>query len=153
MTMGFCLLASISVLAANMDQGKMEGMKHEKMHEGMDMSKSMIMLGEQTVKDVKAMAHLQDVKEEMAKMGMSGTHHLMLFFQDGGTGKAIKSGTVAVKIKSPSSEESAPLKLMGMEGHFGGEITLKEKGEYQFLVGTKLADGVKRQYQFTYVLK
>ena len=32
---------------------------------------------------------------------------------------------------------------MGMGGHFGADVALTAKGEYQFTVGTKLADGGK----------
>ena len=42
---------------------------------------------------------------------------------------------------------------MGMQGHFGADITLSETGEYKFMVGTKLADGEKRQFEFEYKMK
>jgi hypothetical protein len=126
------------------EHGKMEGMK---------MEKGMVMLGDQTVEGVKAMAHLNDVKEAMAKMGMKETHHFMVMFMDTKTGKPITEGTVAVKIESPAGKEGDPVKLMGMEGHFGADIVLSEKGDYEFKVGTKLPDGQKRQYEFKYSIK
>jgi hypothetical protein len=42
---------------------------------------------------------------------------------------------------------------MGMEGHFGADIVLPEKGEYHFKVGTKLADGQKREYHFHHTVE
>jgi hypothetical protein len=134
-----------------MEHGKMEGMKHEGMEHGsMMMEKGMVMLGEKTEDGVKAAAHLNDVKEAMAKMGMKETHHFMVMFMDAKTGEPITEGTVAVKIEGPAGKTSDPVKLMGMEGHFGADIVLAEKGKYEFKVGTKLRDGQKRQYEFEY---
>lgn len=132
----------------NMDHGKMN-----MQHDGMNMNGDMIMLGDATQNGVKAMAHLKDVHEAMAKMGMKTTHHLMVMFADLATGKPIASGMVAVKIVKPDGETEGPIRLMGMQGHFGVDATLKEKGKYHFNVGTKLADGQKRQYEFNYTLE
>jgi hypothetical protein len=71
----------------------------------------------------------------------------MVAFVDA-AGKPVTEGTVAVKIKNPAGKEGKAIKLMGMEGHFGADIVLPEKGEYHFKVGTKLADGKKREYHF-----
>jgi hypothetical protein len=113
----------------------------------------MIMLGDKVVEGVKAEAHLSDVKEVMAKAGMKETHHLMVLFQEAETGKAVAAGTAALKIKGPDGVESAPLPLMGMEGHFGADITLSAPGIYAFTIGTKLADGKTRQFEYSYELK
>lgn len=131
-----------------MEHGSMEGMKHGE-HSGMMMGEGMVMLGEETEEGVKAMAHLNDVKAAMAKMGMKETHHFMVAFVDA-AGKPVTEGTVAVKIKDPAGKEGGAIKLMGMEGHFGADIVLPEKGEYHFKVGTKLPDGKKREYHFHY---
>jgi hypothetical protein len=157
------LLAALFLLSLPLAAGAMEGMKHDKMekmehgsmegmkHEGMKME-GMIMLGEETEEGVKAMAHLNDVKEAMAKMGMKETHHFMVAFVDA-AGKPVTEGTVAVKIKNPAGKEGNAIKLMGMEGHFGADIVLPEKGEYHFKVGTKLADGQKREYHFHHTVE
>ncbi|ALC16625.1 hypothetical protein DSOUD_1853 [Desulfuromonas soudanensis] len=157
------LLAALFLLSLPLAAGAMEGMKHDKMekmehgsmegmkHEGMKME-GMIMLGEGTEEGVKAMAHLNDVKEAMAKMGMKETHHFMVAFVDA-AGKPVTEGTVAVKIKNPAGKEGKAIKLMGMEGHFGADIVLPEKGEYHFKVGTKLADGQKREYHFHHTVE
>ncbi len=127
--------------------GKMEG------HGSMDMKGDMRMLGDDTDAGVKAMAHLKDVQEAMAAMDMAETHHFMVMFMDTETGEPIEEGTVALKIEQPNGQEVGPVRLMGMQGHFGADIRLLDKGEYTFKVGTRLADGEKRQYEFTHNAK
>jgi hypothetical protein len=130
----------------SMDHGKMGSMDHSKMAAGM------AMLGDQTVDGVKAMAHMNDVKAAMAKMGMKETHHFMVAFV-GKDGKQITEGTVAVKIENPAGTVGEPIALPGMQEHFGADIILADKGTYKFKVGTKLPDGVVRQYEFKYEVK
>ena len=157
----FALAAPLTAFAAmeHGDHGKKEKMDHSQMkdmkhgeHGGMGMHGDMVMLGEQTEGGVKAMAHLNDVKEAMAKMGMKETHHFMVAFVDD-SGEQITEGTVAVKIKDAAGKESGPVKLMGMEGHFGADIVLEKAGKYEFMVGTKLKDGKTRQYHFEHMVK
>lgn len=123
-------------------------------HAAMMKEGDMIMLGDEMKEGVKGMAHLKDVGEAMAKMGMKENYHFMIMFMDAKTGSPIEEGTVAVKITDPSGKEAgAPVELMGMDGHFGADIALTEKGEYHFKVGTKLPDSTKRQYHFHHVVK
>ncbi len=131
---------------SQMDHGKMD-------HGGMSMEGDMVMLGNSVQDGVKAMAHLKDVKATMAKMDMDATHHIMVMFADVNSGEPIESGAAAVKIKGPDGEESKAINLIGMEGHFGADIELTEPGDYHFTVGTRLADGNKRQFEFDYTLK
>jgi len=113
-----------------------------------------LMLGEQTVEGVKAMAHLNDVGAAMAQMGQKENYHFMVMFSDVKTGAAIEQGTVAVKITDPATGQAGEaIPLMGMGNHFGADVALANKGEYQFQVGTKLADGSKRQFQFSHTVK
>jgi len=113
-----------------------------------------IMLGEQTVDGIKAMAHLNDVGAMMAQMGKKENYHFMVMFNDAKTGAAIEQGTVAVKITDPATGKTGEaIPLMGMGNHFGADVALPDKGEYQFQVGTKLADGTKRQFRFSYTIK
>lgn len=151
--MSIMFAASMSVVAfadCGMDHGKMG---HDKMeHGGMAMHGDMFMLGDQVVGGVKGMAHLKDVAEAMSKMGMKETHHFMIMFADTGTGKPIETGSVAIKVTDPSGAVGDPVKLMGMQGHFGADVALTEKGMYEFHVGTKLADGEKRTYQFHFTV-
>ncbi|NIQ98364.1 MAG: hypothetical protein GWO11_07970 [Desulfuromonadales bacterium] len=164
------ILATLTLLAlpfsaVAMSHGKSEGMKHgsmEKMDHGskkgmdhgkMMKDKNMIMLGKQTQDGVKGMAHMKDVGKKMAEMGMDATHHFMMMFEDAQKDKAIEEGLVAVKVTTPAGKTRKPVKLMGMEGHFGADVSLKEKGTYKFEVGTKLKDGQKRTYTFDYTVK
>jgi len=153
------MAAPLPVLAAMHEHGgssSMGSMDHGSMkmgdHAGMKMEAGMVMLGEQSVEGVKALAHVNDVKAAMAKMGMKETHHFMVAFTDK-AGKPVTEGTVAVKIENPAGTVGEPIPLMGMQGHFGADIVLAEKGTYKFKVGTKLPDGVVRQYEFKYEVK
>ncbi len=135
-------------LAGKMDQGsmqQMEGMEHGQ--------KGMIMLGEEVQDGVKAMFHLMTSDPEVMPAGHKATHHLMVMLNDAKTGKVIDGGTVAVKITSPDEKESKPLRLMGMQGHFGTDVTLDQPGIWHFRVATKLADGKVRQYHSHYVVQ
>ncbi|BCR05079.1 hypothetical protein DESUT3_21480 [Desulfuromonas versatilis] len=156
----FGLSLPLSAAAMSHEKGELEhGQGHEKMehqghgameHGGMMMEGDMVMLGESTENGIKAMAHLKDVKAAMSKMGMTETHHFMVMFMDTATGKPVESGMAAIKIKGPDGMKSEPIKLMGMEGHFGADVTLAAPGRYEFEIGTKLADGKKRNFQFEY---
>lgn len=107
------------------------------------------MLGEQTVDGVRAMAHLNDIGAVMAPLGRKENYHLMVMFTEVKTGKAIDQGTVAVRITPPqAAQPGEALALIGMDGHFGVDLALSTKGEYRFQVGSKLADGSKRQFTF-----
>jgi len=113
-----------------------------------------IMLGEQTVEGVKAKGLLNDVGAVMAQMGKKENFHFMVMFNDAATGAAIEQGTVAVKITDPATGKTGePIPLMGMGNHYGADVALANKGEYRFQVGTKLADGKTRQFQFSYTTR
>lgn len=129
-----------------MDHGTMNKMDH-------GARGGMAMLGDVTLEGVKAMAHLNDVGAAMKKAGLDATHHLMVAFADAKTGKQITEGSVAAKITGPDGKAGGPVKLVGMEGHFGADIALKQKGDYTFEVGSKLPDGKVRQFEFKHTLK
>ena len=157
----FLLLASpFGALAAShehgghgtMEEGQATPPGDMKM-DGMMMEGDMIMLGETIEDGVKGMAHLNDVGAAMAKMGMKENYHLMVMFNDSATGAEISGGTVAVKITDPAGKEIGPVSMMAMSGQFGADLALTEKGEYRFVVGTKLADGKTRQFRFTFMRK
>jgi len=122
-------------------------------HEGHGTAGSMIELGTIAVKGVKALAEMKDVRAAMAKTGMKTTHHFMVMFTDEKIGKEIESGKVAVKITSPDGQVTGPMELMGMQGHFGADVILDKPGEYRFQIGSKLADGEARQFEFATVVK
>lgn len=132
------------------DSGKNESMDHDMKnmdHGSMDMGGKMIMLGDVEVDGVMGSAHLMDVKEKMAKHGMDMTHHIMINFMDT-EGNPVEKGSAAVKVEDPQKKEGKAMKMMGMKGGFGVDLKLDQKGMYNFKVGTKLADGQKRTFQF-----
>lgn len=122
-------------------------------HGGMTAKVDLADLGSKVEKGVKATAEMKDVGAAMAKMGMKTTHHFMVMFNDEKSGKPIESGKVAVKITGPDGTVTGPMELMGMQGHFGADVILDKKGEYMFQVGSKLADGTARQFEFKTTLK
>lgn len=130
-----------------MDHGTMD---HGECPDSMAMQGQMMMLGADVQHGVEAMAHLKDVTSAMAKVGMETTHHLMLMFHEVTGRKALDQGSVAVKITMPDGTQGKPLKLIGMQGHFGADVTLNQPGTYLFTVGTRLDDGTKRVFTFNY---
>ena len=122
-------------------------------HGGHGADGNLLELGDATVKGVEAHAEMKDVKAAMAKMGMKTTHHFMIMFHDAKSGKAIESGKVAVKITGPDGTVTGPMELMGMQGHFGVDVILDKPGTYAFQVGSKLADGENRQFEFKTAIK
>jgi hypothetical protein len=113
-----------------------------------------IMLEEVVESGVKAMVHMNDVSAMMAKMGMKENFHLMVGFTDIATGAPLSEGGVALKITGPGQDKAGePIALMAMAGQFGGDISLPAKGLYTLEIGSKLADGKKRQFKFQYTMQ
>jgi hypothetical protein len=56
-------------------------------------------------------------------------------------------------VKEVDGKEEETIKLMEMQGHFGADIVLPDPGHYQLIVGTELADGKKRQFEYDFELK
>ncbi|MFK5927086.1 MAG: hypothetical protein QM483_10690 [Desulfuromusa sp.] len=144
----FMMVALLMVSSGAM---AMKSMDHGKMNqgEGMSMGGNMIMLDDSKVDGVTGSGHLMDVRVKMSEHGMSETHHFMIGFMDEAK-KMVSKGQVAVKIESPDGKVSHPIKMMGMNGQFGADITLDQPGIYHFKVGTKLADGTKRMFHMHY---
>ena len=115
-----------------------------------DMMAGSMMIGEEEVDGVKTMVHLSDVKETMAEAGMPHTHHFMMMFTYMESGATIEEGLVAVKVTDPDENESEPMKMMGMQGHFGVNLVLDRPGMWHFKIGTKLPDGKKRVFHHHY---
>ncbi len=148
------LLAVLPLAVAAQDHGSHGKKKDSGTHSHADHSAAhdaMLLIGEQTVDGVEGMAHINDIRDAMAKMKMKETHHFIMMFTD--KDGAIETGTAALKIVDPSGKEGEAVRLVAMDGHFGADIVLPEKGKYLFKVGTKLPDGKTRQYEFSYTLK
>jgi len=145
LTLALCLTLPLQVTGIAAGQNSGHGMD---MHGDMNMDSNAVFSETVTVDGVRAEAQLMDTREAMAKAGMEATHHFMVNFSNEQDGAAIENGAAAVKVTLPSGEETEAKKMMGMAGGFGADLTLKEPGSYTFTVGTKLADGKKRQFVF-----
>lgn len=139
-------------MAASHKNGSMHDMKGHDAHGDMKMDSSMIMLPEQTVDGITAIAHLKDVKATMAKMGMKHTHHFMVTFKDA-AGKHVEAQVAAVKIVAPDGKEGEAVELPSMQGHSGADVILAAPGAYIFKVAAKLPGDKKVQYEFKTTLK
>lgn len=148
---GGAFLAS-PVLATNGHDGyDMDGgMSHGTMQQN---SGGMIMLGDELQDGVKAMFHLVPIDAKNLPAGQTATHHLMVMFTNIATGQPVSSGTVAVKVGFPDGKEASPVKLMGMQGHFGVDVNLNQAGIWHFRIATKLTDGKVRQFHTHHVVK
>lgn len=148
----FLALSLVSLpLTAIAGENGMEGMKGMQGHD-MQETNGMIMLGTQDVDGVKGMAHLMTGSMDKMKM----TYHFMLICSDASSGAYLSDGLAALKITEPSGHTSEPKELipmtMGMVKGFGAGVNLTEKGTYKFVIGSKLADGKKRQFEFSYTV-
>ena len=111
--------------------------QHKKMKEEMGMSK---------MKDTS-----MKMNKVMMDLMMAGTHHIMVDIKDSTSGKEIANATAQVLIVSPSKNNSS-VDLKSMMNHFGGALTLNEKGEYQIKVSVTVA-GFSKSTQFKYVVE
>jgi len=116
------------------------------------------MLGSKTTDGVVAVGHLMPASgDEKDNMGMKMTHRFMIMCNNEQTGAYIEEGLAALKVTDPSGHTSDAMKLMpmpmGMVKGFATGVNLSEKGTYKFEVGSKLADGQKRTFEFSYTVK
>ena len=118
-------------------------------HSGHD-ADGMQPVGEQTIAGVKATAKVLVYDAEKAKLTYA-SHHLMVFFADAKTGAQIAEGTVAVKVEGQGREDK-PVALMAMDGGFGTDLRVGP-GHYEIEIGTRLADGEKRKFEFMWMVE
>jgi hypothetical protein len=116
------------------------------------------LMTQQQHKKMKAATTMSEMKDSSMKMNkammnpmMAGTHHIMLSLKDTVSGKEIADATANVLIVSPSMKNSS-VDLKPMMNHFGGPLTLDEKGEYHLKVSV-IIGGVTRSTQFQYVVE
>jgi hypothetical protein len=81
----------------------------------------------------------------------AGTHHIRLDLTDAVGSKDISNASAKILIVSPSDKKSS-VDLTPMMSHFGGALTLDEKGEYRFTVDVNVG-GVSKTTQFQYAVK
>jgi hypothetical protein len=115
-------------------------------HEGM--SDSGMAMG----KDMGGMKHEgMGMNMAMKDSMMAGTHHIMLVVTDAAAGKEIENASAKIQIVTPSKKNSS-VDLKPMMSHFGGALTLAEKGNYQFTVDVTVG-GVSKTTHFQYAVK
>lgn len=101
-------------------------------------------MGQGMKHDMKGMDH-----KKMEAM-MSGTHHVMVMVNDSATNKPAQKAELELSVLSPS-KKSTNVKLTEMMGHFGGALTLDEKGEYLVRIHTTIA-GKMYHAEFSYAV-
>ena len=129
-----------------MDHGSM------KMDHGGGMMATGKLAHEEVVDGVKATFSVLDIKAKMKEMGMKETHHIMVMLTDAKSGGKLSEGEVKLKVTGPDKKEQVK-ELMGMEGGFGSDFTMPEKGKYGVMAKFKLKDGKVRNVKFWYTVK
>lgn len=148
--MAFAMVTPMIAVAANQGAAGMDMSKDMK-HDGHAMKGEMgdfVEIGKDTQNGVVATVKVKTYDEKtlatMAKMGMSATHHVMVFFADEKSGAEIASGKAAIKLKG---QDDKPSMMMQMGAGFGSDVTVKAQSMVTFEIGTKLEDGQKRQFE------
>jgi hypothetical protein len=137
----FAITAPVTSFAA-MDHGDHQGnVAHEEVTDGV----------KATFKVMSMKEHLKAMNMNMPK-GMKETHHLAVEFKDAKSGKALTEGEVKVKVQNPD-KSSQTKDLMGMQGHFGADFDLSQKGKYGVMCKFQLKDGKVRNSKFWYTVK
>jgi hypothetical protein len=124
-----------------MDHGGKAGVAHEEVINGVKATFKVTTMKE-------AMEHM---KMEMPK-GMKETHHISATFTDAKTGKPITDGQVKLKVLAPDKSEQTK-DLMAMQGHFGGDFVMTQKGKYGIMSKFALKDGKTGSAKFWYIVK
>jgi hypothetical protein len=94
---------------------------------------------------MKAMAKDSNIKIDKSKMDPNLTHHISVKISD-----SIQSGKVKLAtLKLTFKDNTKTYKLFSMHGHYGSDISLKEKGTYnaQLLVETEKSGNVEFNFQ------
>ena len=148
------LIIAAASLALSSPLASFAAMDHD--HGAMSMEHGAHMMGKvahiEVVDGVKATFSVLDIKAKMKEMGMKETNHIMVVFTDAKSGKQLSDGEVKVKVQGPDKSEQVK-DLMGMEGGFGADFTMPQKGKYGVMAKFKLADGKVRSVKFFYTVK
>jgi len=113
---------------------------------------------EEVVDGVKATFKVMSMKEHMKAMkmelpkGMKETHHVAVEFKDVKSGKSLTEGEVKVKVQNPDKSDQTK-DLVGMQGHFGADFIMANKGKYGVMCKFLLKDGKTRSSKFWYNVK
>lgn len=111
---------------------------------------AMTYIGEMTALSVQARAYIASV--EPGSHG-AATHEVVVTFANEKTGIAVKKALVGIKHRRLFGKVSAPVWMSAHKDQpeiFTSPVTLKKRGTYLFIVGSKLEDNKKRQFTFQY---
>jgi len=144
---------SIWIITQQEHQKMMKEMNEKDMGMNKDMKgmkdKGMGMKKDTNSMKSKGMGMDTETKEAM----MAGTHHIMIEVKNTVSGKEVSNASSAkVAIISPSNKESLVDLKMPMMNHFGGGLTLDEKGEYQLTVSVTVGD-IAKTMKLKYTVK
>lgn len=92
-----------------------------------------------------------DMNDDEMKAMMAGTHHVMVMTANIGTNMVTDSTSIRIAMTSPSNNSSV-VELKNMVNHFGGGLTLDEKGTYKLDVWVS-DKGLTRTVSFSYQVK
>lgn len=113
---------------------------------------------EEIVDGVKATIKMIGMKEYLKTMDMlpqkemKETHHITVQLKDGKTARFLTAGEMKVKMKYPDKTERT-INLKAMQGHFGGDLELSQKGNYGFICRFLLNEGKVHTFRFSYLVK
>ena len=95
-----------------------------------EMNAKPILLGEQTVNGITAMAHISDIGAMMAKMGRKENSHFMVRFTDMSTGTAMTPGAAVLKIiDAQQAQFGETLELVGTDELFEAIVFVPAQGK------------------------
>lgn len=94
---------------------------------------------------MKAMAGDSNIKIDKSKMDPNLTHHIAFNISESAQSGIIKAATLKLTFK----DKTETYKLFSMHGHYGADISLKEKGTYkaQLSVETEKAGIIDFNFQ------
>lgn len=93
---------------------------------------------------MKAMAGDSNIKIDKSKMDPNLTHHISLKIKESSQSGKVK----AVNLKLTLKDNSNIYKLFSMHGHYGADISLKEKGTYKALLSVETEKSGTLEFNF-----
>lgn len=107
-------------------------------------------IGGMTTLGVEAKAYVTPVGPEMDG---ESTHEVVVTFANEKTGAVVKKALVGIKHRKLFGEASDPVWMKSSKDQpelFKAYVSLKKRGTYLFIVGSKLEDNKKRQFTFQF---
>ena len=117
-----------------------------------EMSAKSVLLGEQTVNGMTALAYIQDVSALMAKMGRKENTRFIVMFTEQSSGAAVLADQTVLKIVAASEQQIGQIvKLAGVDEHFEANVVLPGQGSLRLEV--ECIDQTGQTRPFTFLLK